>query len=323
MKRMVKRRSQKAGLPPGTPVFVGHPREEEVYITVIDYSPREFRQQEITRVEELLPYRDSATVTWINIAGLHQVEVLEQIRDYFHIHPLALEDILNTYQPPRVDVFEDHLFVLLKMIRPLGAERPPSEERLFLAEHVGIVILPGVVLTFQETRQDVLDPVRQRLKEGKGHIRQRGSDYLSYAIMDVIVDHYFGVLELIGDRLEILEGVVLEATEKRPVEEIYHLRRELIRFRRALWPLREVIGRLQREETPLVKSTTLPFLRDLYDHVIQVIDTLETYREMATGILDIHLTIVSNKMNEVMKILTIIATIFIPLSFLAGVYGMN
>lgn len=313
----VKKRSAKIGMSPGSLVYVGEKKVEQVKITVIDYDEKQYRKKTVENIEDTFPFRDSKTVTWINIDGLHEVQLLESMSRHFDIHPLVVEDILGTHQRPKIEIFDDYIFIILKMIRY------DQENEAIEMEQVSLILGKNFVITFQEREGDIFDPLRTRIENGKGRARKSGSDYLAYAILDILVDHYFLVLEALGEEIESLETAVLEDNDPSLIERIHYLKRQLIDLRKTIWPLREVIGNLQRSESPLVTKTINRFIGDLHDHVMQTIDTLETYREMTSSILDIYLSMMSNRMNEVMKVLTIIATIFIPLSFLAGVYGMN
>ena len=317
MVKLTRKRSKKIGLPPGTMVYTGERKLENVNISSLDYDHEKYSLVHLKSIEESFPFKDTPTVTWLNINGLHDIELLEKLGKHFNIHHLILEDILNTDQRPKVELFEDYLYIVLKMISF-------NEEKNELdIEQISLVVGENFVITFQEREGDIFDPVRERLKANKGRIRKSGPDYLAYALLDIVIDHYFLVLEKLGEQLENLDNRVISNPDQALVQEIQHLKRELIYLRKSVWPLREVINNLMREETDLISEHTLPYLRDLYDHTIQVIDTVETYRDMDSGILDIYLSSLSNKMNEVMKVLTIIATIFIPLTFIAGVYGMN
>jgi magnesium transporter len=317
MIKLIKKRSEKAGLPPGTLVHIGEKKAEISKITIMDYSEAHFQEKEVKTIEECLLFKDTPTVTWINIDGLHQVEILEKLGECYGFHPLVLEDILNTDQRPKIEDYGEYLYIVLKMLDQGNVNNE------ILTEQISIILGLGFVISFQERVGDVFDPIRQRIRSGKGRIRKMGADYLAYALLDSIVDNYFIVMEKLGEKIEFLE----EELVKRPVPEtlqtIHHLKREMIFFRKAVWPLREVIGSLERGELPLVKETTRVYLRDVYDHTIQVIDTIETFRDMVSGMLDIYLSSVSNRLNAVMKVLTIIATIFMPLTFIAGIYGMN
>jgi len=309
--------SRKPGLAPGTLVHVGEKKVENIRIRVIDYDETNLQERELESVDECLPYADKPTVTWINIDGLHEVDVIEKIGKNFGLHPLVQEDILHTDQRPKLEDFDDYVFIIAKMLSY------DEEEHELKAEQFSLILGPNYVITFQERVGDVFEPVRERLRKGKGRIRKRPPDYLAYALIDAVVDHYFFVLEKIGERVESLEEQLMTNPTAETLQMIHHLKRELISMRKSVWPLRELIGGLERGESRLFEEKTTIFLRDVYDHTIQVIDTVETLRDMVSGMLDIYLSSLSNRMNEVMKVLTIIATIFIPMTFIAGIYGMN
>lgn len=313
----VDERSEKAGLPPGTLVHVGERRSTDVSITVIDYDEDELTEREVEEVEECFEYRDKKSVTWINVEGLHDVDVIEKIGDKYGFHPLLLEDILNTEQRPKMDDYDSHLMIAMKMI-----SFDPQQTEV-LDEHVSIILGYDFVISFQETKGDVWDPVRERIRKNRGRIRRTGADYLVYALMDAVVDNYFVVLENIGDQLEFLDETLVEDPDHEVLQEIHDLKREMIYLRRSVWPVREVVGSLERQQPELVDESTRIYLRDVYDHTIQIIDTIESYRDVLASMVDIYLSSVSNKTNEIMKVLTIMAAIFIPLTFIAGVYGMN
>ena len=318
MRRSIRKKSRKQpGLPPGTLIHVGEERTAEVRITVIDYDESDLQEKEIKQIDECYPFKERPTVTWINIDGIHDVEIIEKIGKNYGIHPLLLEDIVNTEQRPKIEDFEEYLFVVLKM---LSFDEKQGEIKI---EQVSLVIGPNYVLSFQEQEGDVFDPVRDRIRRAKGKIRKMGADYLAYALLDAVVDGYFLILERIGDRVEDLEETLIKRPDMNTLQSIHFLKREMIFLRRSVWPLREVISGLSRNESKLIQASTEIYLRDVYDHTIQVIDTVETYRDMISGMLDTYLSSISNRMNEVMKVLTIFAAIFIPLTFLAGIYGMN
>jgi len=256
-------------------------------------------------------------VTWINIDGVHQLEIIEKIGELFKIHPLVLEDIVNTGQRPKMEDFVDYIFLTLKMLRYFEGEKETKTEQ------VSMILGSNFVISFQESEGDVFDPIRERLRADKGRIRKMGADYLAYALMDAVVDNYFTILEKLGEGIEDMEEELVVNPTLETLQAIHHLKREMIFPRKSVWPLREVINRLERWESSLIKKSTSIYLRDLYDHTIQVIDSIETFRDVLSGMLDIYLSSVSNRMNEVMKVLTIIATIFIPLTLVAGIYGMN
>ncbi len=311
------KRSRKRGLSPGTLMHVGEKKVEKTRITVIDYDEKNFLEKEVKRLEECFPFRDTSTVTWINVDGVHDASVIEGLGGYFNLHPLILEDIMTTSQRPKKEDLGDSIYVVLRMIEY------DEKKREITTEQMSLVMGPNYVLSFQETPGDSFDPVRDRIRKGKGRIRKLGPDYLAYALIDAVVDGYFAVLERLGEKIEGLEENLVVDPRKELLHEIHGLKREMIFLRKSVWPLREVINGLQHAESALVKDSTEIFFRDIYDHTIQVMDTVETFRDMLSGMLETYLSSVSNRMNEVMKVLTIIATIFIPLSFVAGVYGMN
>ncbi len=315
--RLIRKRSEKGGLPPGTLVHIGERKAEKVRITIIDYDETQFQEKEVETIEECFSFKDTPTVTWINIEGLHQLEIIEKIGKHFNIHPLVLEDIANTEQRPKMEDFDDYIFLILKM---LCFE---EDENVVKAEQVALILGSNFIISFEEDEGDVFNPVRERIGNGKGRIRKTGPDYLTYALIDVIVDGYFLILERIGDRIEDLEEDLLGEPRPETMQTIHSLKGEMLLFRKSVWPLREVISRMERGESVLIRESTGIYLRDVYDHTIHVIDTIETFRDLLSGLLDLYISSVSNKMNEIMKVLTIIATIFIPLTFIAGVYGMN
>lgn len=316
MRRFIIRRSQKAGLPPGTLVHVGERKVEKVRISVIDYDATQLAEREMETIEECFPFKDKPTVTWINIDGLHQVDIIEKLGSCYNLHPLLLEDILNTEQRPKMEDFGDYLFFVLKML-------DYGKNGVIEAEQVSLVLGPNYVISFQEHEGDVFNTVRERIRKNKGRIRKSGADYLAYALMDSIVDNYFLILENIGERIEATEQQLAENPTMETLHAIRELKKEMIFLRKSVWPLREVINNLERGESPLIHESLNAYLRDVYDHTIQIIDTVESLRDMISGLLDVYLSSISNKMNEVMKVLTIFASIFIPLTFVAGIYGMN
>lgn len=317
MVRFMGKISKKVGLPPGSLVHIGEIKAERVRIQIIDYDEEDIAERDLGSVEECLPYLTRPTTTWINIDGIHDVELIRKTGEIFDLHPLILEDILNTEQRPKLDDFEDYLYISLKMLSY------DTETNRLITENLSLVLGSNFIISFQESEGDVFNPVRERIRKGKGRIRKAGHDYLLYALLDAVVDNYFIVLEKIGEEIESLEeGLITNATPKHS-QRIHNLKRELIFLRKSVWPLREVIGNLNKGESALIQDKTAVFLRDVYDHTIQVVDIIETFRDMASGMLDVFLSSVSNRMNEVMKVLTIIGTIFIPLTFFAGIYGMN
>ncbi len=317
MSRLVKKSSKKKGLPPGSLVYIGDEKTHKTRISVIDYDSNDFSEVGIEKIEDCFKFKEKPTVTWINIDGIHEVEKIEKIGKHFDIHPLVLEDIIHTDQRPKMEDFEKYIYVVLKMLHYNESKNE------IIAEQISLVLGNNFVLSFQEFQGDVFDSVRERIRNNKGRIRKTGADYLTYSLIDAIVDNYFAILEKIGEKIEELEEILVTNPIPKTLQKIHKLKREMIFLRKSVWPLREVISSLQRDESKLIADSTDIYLRDVYDHTIQVIDTIESFRDMTSGMLDIYMSSVSNKMNEVMKVLTIFAAIFIPLTFIAGVYGMN
>jgi len=317
MSRIIKKSSKSRGFPPGALIHIGEKKTDKVKISVIDYSIGKYDEKEIGKVEECFSLKRKPSISWINVDGLHEIDVIEKLGKCFDIHPLVLEDILNTDQRPKMEDFEKYIFLVLKM---LYTDEKTQEIH---SEQVSLILGNNFVISFQEAIGDVFDPVRERIKGAKGRIRKMGADYLAYALIDAIVDNYYVILEKVGEKIESMQEDIISNPNPETLQHIYKLKRDMIYLRKTVWPLREVINGLLREESKLVKKSTHIYLRDLYDHTIQVIDTIETYRDMISGMLDIYMSSISNKMNEVMKVLTIFAAIFIPLTFIAGVYGMN
>ncbi len=317
MPRLFRAREGRVGAAPGTVEYLGPRKTERMALRVMALAADSCDERELAGVEEALPLRDTAALSWLNVDGLHDTEGLRRLGDHFGLHPLVQEDIVNTHQRPKLENYDDYLYLVCRMISFDAASDS------FSSEQVSLVVGPGWILTFQEQPGDVFDGVRQRIRHGKGRIRTAGPAYLAYALLDAVVDSYFVVIEQVGERIERLEEELLQAPESGLLAAIHGLKREMILLRRAVWPLREVVAGLERGESPLLHKDTRIFYRDLYDHTIQVADTVETYRDVLTGLQDLYLSSVSNRMNEVIKVLTIIGTLFIPLTFLVGVYGMN
>ena len=263
---------------------------------------------------DLPALRATAGMLWIDVVGLADQDEIQSIAGQFGLHPLAVEDIINNHQRPKVDAYDGYLFVVFRMVTVDG----PVE-----GEQVSLVVGDNYVLTFQERPGDCFEPVRSRLRHGKGRIRQLGADYLTYALIDAAIDGYFPVLESMGETIEQLEEEVVNEPEPRLVEQVHNLKRDLLVLRRAVWPLRELLSALMRDDSEQISNSTRTYLRDAYDHAIQLMDIVETFREIASGLLDVYLTSQGTRLNEVMKVLTIIATIFMPMSFITSLYGMN
>ncbi|MFC6672137.1 magnesium/cobalt transporter CorA [Marinobacterium aestuariivivens] len=305
------------GLSPGTPVFVGERKLDQARIQILDYTRARLDEYNDVNSDDCRRLRASDSVTWVNVGGLHDVGLITEIASVFELHPLTLEDIVNSTQRPKVEEYDDYLFIALKMLR-YNAERNAVE-----IEHISLILGQGFVLTFLEDGGDVFDAVRRRIRLKKGRIRGQGPDYLCYALADAVVDHYFLALEQFGDYIESLDEAILDSPQTSHIQEIHRLKRDAIRVRKAVWPLREEIGFLDKSDSPLIAPETGIYMRDLYDHIVQTIEMVEGYRDILASLHDTSLSTVSQRLNEVMKLLTMIATIFIPLTFIVGVYGMN
>ena len=313
--KLVQKRSKKSGLPPGTLVHIGERKAETVTITTFHYSRTGCEEQQLEQPDRLVAPVDES-VLWINVGGVHKVEVVEAIGKQFSLHPLLLEDVANTDQRPKLDDYEVYVFLVMKMLSL-------TDRQEIAVEQVSLVLGKNYVLSFQENGTDVFQPVRERLRGGKGRLRQSGADYLLYALVDAIVDQYFAVLEMLGEKIEALQQTVVADPQPETLKDIHALKRQLLFLRRAVWPLRDVMNNLSRSDCPFLQQPTKVFFRDVYDHVVQIVDTIETLREMVSACLDIYLSSVSYRLNAVMRVLTVITTIFMPLSFIASIYGMN
>lgn len=318
MPRFIKRISAKAGLPPGSLVHVGEKKQDHIRISVMDYEGERFQEQHPDQVETVFPLRNEVTTSWINIDGIHDTAVIEKLGQHFRIHPLTLEDTVNTAQRPKIEEFDDYVYVVLKMLRY------DEVAARVQAEQVSLVLGHHFLISFQEAEGDVFEGVRERIRKGRGRIRRGGSDYLAYALMDSVVDNYFTVLEHLGEEIEDLEGRLYDAPDGTdPLTAIFRLKQEMIYLRKQLRPLRETLTRFQKSEHALVQEQNRPFYADVYDHLVQAIEGVESLRDVLSGLQDLSITLAGQRMNEIMKVLTIIATIFIPITFVAGIYGMN
>jgi magnesium transporter len=303
-------------VPPGTLVI--NPNSPKPVLEMIAFGPHDFIEQKLDSVQWVIDNRDRYKVIWLNVDGLGDINVLQQLGDLFNLHRLALEDVVNVHQRAKVDIYDDCYFIVMRMLQR------HTEDHEIETEQLSMFLGQGFVLTFQEgIPGDCLDSVRERLRKESARIREHASDFLAYSIIDAVVDGYFPILEDLGERLEELENDILMHPSRELVRRIHDAKRDLLTIRRVVWPLREAIGPLSRDESGLVSNETKVFLRDCHDHCIQVVDLVETYRELGSSLMDVYLSSLSNKMNEVMKVLTIITTIFVPLTFVAGIYGMN
>ncbi|MBD2772208.1 magnesium/cobalt transporter CorA [Iningainema tapete] len=287
-------------------------------IFLIDYNQTSLTHKQINTPEECVPYLDTISVSWVDVQGLGSADILQRLANVFSLHPLVLEDVVNVAERPKVEDYEDQLLIIARMVVP--------KERIcgFYSEQVSFVLDKNYLLTVQEEPEhDCFESVRMRIDKSKGIIRKQGANYLAYALLDAIIDGFFPVLERYGDRIEELEEEVMNKPSRQTLQEIYQIRRELLQLRRTIWPHRDVINSLIRDGYELINEDMKPYLRDCYDHAVQVMDMVENYREITNGLMDVYLSAVSNRMNEVMKFLTVISSIFIPLTFIAGIYGMN
>lgn len=317
MNKYTKKTNKGIGVAPGTLIHVGENINERARITMFEYDEDYFLDSELENIELCFNSDRKSTIKWVNIDAVDKIDIIEKVGKEFNFHALMLEDIVSTGQRPKLDDYDDYILIVLKM---LYYNEETSDVKV---EQVSFVLKDNYVFSFQEFEGDVFDNVRERLRSGKRNIRKTGADYLIYALIDAIVDSYFVILEKIGDKTEDIEQQLMEDPGKEVLHSIYRLKREMIFLRNSIWPLREVVNSLVRCDTPLFAESTVVYLRDVYDHIIQVIDTVETYRDVLSGMLDTYLSSISNKTNDTMKVLTIFSTIFIPLTFVAGVYGMN
>ncbi|MFY0605604.1 MAG: magnesium/cobalt transporter CorA [Cyclobacteriaceae bacterium] len=313
----ISRNRPKTGLAPGSLIYTGKVYTDQVTIEVLDYTNEELKEYQVKDIAELANFNNGNSVTWINITGLHDTSVIQKLGDLLGLHPLTLEDILDTNQRPKVEDFDEHLYLSLKMINHLeGVNKIDIEQ-------VSIVLHENYVVCFQEKPGDVFADIRQRLKNGKGRARRRGSDYLAYMLLDIIIDYYYETLDEVWMKIESLEDIVVRRPDRIELKNIQVIRKDLIQLRRHMYPVRDVIHSLTTRNSNFFKDETLMFVRDSYDHGVQVVENLDTYREILTSVMDLYLSQLSIKMNEVMKVLTVLSSIFIPLTFVAGIYGMN
>ncbi|MDZ4846077.1 MAG: magnesium/cobalt transporter CorA [Chitinophagales bacterium] len=312
------KRSKKAGLPPGSLVYLGDRKVETTRITLFNYTRETILEKEILNFEECLSFRDEKSVTWINIDGLHDVSVIEKAGALFNLDPLVLEDIVNTGQRPKADNYDDYLFTVLRMLTY------DEEKECIISEQVSFVLAKNYVLSFQEDVGDLFDPIRMRIRDTKSKIRlETGNDYLMYRLMDVVVDNYFVLLEKIGEKMEDLEEEIMRRATSASLEKVQDIKKDLLLMRRAIYPLRDVLSTLTKEDVKLVSKKTQRYFRDTYDHTVQVIETIEMFREMISSLRDNYHSQLNIEMNKTIQTLTIFTAIFIPLTFIAGVYGMN
>ncbi len=308
---------KKLGLSPGSIIYTGDKETQELFIDSFDYNSEFLDEKSHANIEDVFHYKTTKSVSWININGLNHVNAIEKIGNHFNLHPLTLEDIVNTSHRPKIDDYDNYVFVVLKMLYY-------NDKDEIVNEQVCFILGENYVLSFQEAEGDVFETVRERIRYAKGRIRTLGSDYLLYALIDAVTDHYFMVIETMSNKIEDLEDNLFNGFSQEEISvQIQNLKREILKVRRAIFPLREIISKIEKNENNFIKDRTIHYFRDVYDHVIQISESIEIYRDMIWGLMDMYMTTISNRMNEVMKVLTVISTIFIPLTFLSGIYGMN
>ena len=317
MPKSFRRMASKVGMPPGSLVYTGEREPLTAKITLTRFNDQTVVERKLDAFTECQIVTDPGEVTWINVAGLSKIKDLEKLGECFKIHPLVLEDILEVGQRPKVEDYDDYLYIVLNSIQSVG------EGKELVAEEISLVLGPHYLLSFYEGEGDLFAPVRERLLQAKGRIRKLGADYLAYALIDLVVDNYFIELEKFSDQVESLEDEVVANPSPQTLRDVHQFKNDMIMLRKSLWPLREVIARLERRESPLIGENLGNYFRDVYDHTIIAIDTVETYRDILSGMLDIYLSSMSNRLNSIMKVLTVIATIFMPLTFITSLYGMN
>lgn len=308
-------KTHNVGAPPGTLFYTGDETDGRVKITLIEFNETDYFEQEFYDFDTCHSHVKPNMVKWINVDGIHDTELIEKIGRMYNIHPLTLEDIVHVDQRPKFEDYDHYVVAIMKMI---------TYNKSIHAEQLAILLLDRMVISFQEPEGgDAFDVIRNRLRQNKGRVRRQGADYLAYALIDALVDYYFTVIERIGDRIEEIEEEIINNPKTTNLLHLYQLKREMIYLRKQVWPMRDMINNMVRSETVLIKESSDVYLRDLNDHVTRIIDTVETYRDLLSGIMDIYLSTNSNRMNEIMKVLTIMSSIFIPITFLVGVYGMN
>jgi magnesium transporter len=315
--RLIRGNLRKAGLPPGTVVYAGEKAPAPTKITLMDYDANTFKEQTLATIEEVFTYKSTLTTTWINIDGLSDTSIVEKIGKQFDLHPIVMEDIVVPSQRPKVEDYDSYLFIVLRMLQYDHAKNEVTNEQ------VSMILRDHCLITFQENVGDVFDAIRDRIRTNKGRTRKTGTDYLAYALIDAVVDHYFSMLDSYGGKMESLEDELFSNPSEMTLHKIHEFKRELTLLRKGVWPMRELAGSLQRADSGLITEPTRIYFRDVYDHTIQIIDTIESLRDVVASLLEIYLSSINNKLNAQMKMLTMIATIFMPLSFLTGVFGMN
>lgn len=316
--RFVRKQFGKPGIPPGTVVHTGERKVERIRVSTLDFDEQACTElKDVTDVESLFALRDSPTVTWVNVDGLHDTALIEKLGQHFGFHPLVMEDVAHVGQRPKLEEYDDYLYIVLYQLEWSGDQAMVTEEQ------VSLIVGRNYVFSFQEREGDDFEAVRDRIRQSKGKVRKQSADYLAYMLIDATVDHYFAVLERLGEVTEQIELKLLEEPLPDTIQRLHQVKRELLVVRRAIWPLRDVLGSLVRLDSDLIKESTRIYLRDVHDHAVQVVDTVETLRDVVSGMVEVYLAQVGIRTNETMKVLTMMASVFIPLTFIVGVYGMN
>jgi magnesium transporter len=317
MTRLFPKRSRPAGLPPGSLLYTGKPEAGKIRLSVIEYTEDSFIEKDDVSTEECLQFIATPAMTWIQVYGVSDPNMIASIGKHFKLHALVLEDIVSTGQRSKLDVYQDQVFMVVRLLQY------ELETRNLKDEQISIVFGPNYLISFLECHEDIFKPIKERLRQGSQRIRQQGSDFLAYTLLDTIVDHYFIVLEKIDTNLDILEEELIHLPKPTTLQRIQHAKRIMIILRKAVWPMRDVVNRFLHLDNPMVNPTTQLYLQDVYDHVVQTIDIIEGFRDVVGGMMDIYLSNINIRMNEIMKVLTIVATIFVPLTFISSMYGMN
>ncbi|MDN4185836.1 MAG: magnesium/cobalt transporter CorA [Dehalococcoides mccartyi] len=318
MTRQSKKYSQKAGMLPGSVVFIGEGKTEPASLSLSSYTPDAYQPLPLKTLADCsTQVKQSGGIVWVKVSGLQDTAMVEELGKCFNLHPLTLEDVVNTEQRPKLEDYGNYLFAVIKALHW------DSELKKTRSEHVSLILGKNFLISFQEHQSDIFNPIHQRLQSDNGRIRKLGADYLLYSILDIIVDGYFSLIEGFGDYLDEIEEQLLSSPSSQTLKQISEAKKEMLFIRKSIWPVRETVAAIERSETPLIDKSSHIYFRDIYDHLIQQIDTGETYRDMLSNMIDIYLSSLSNRMSEVMKVLTIFASIFIPLTFIVGIYGMN
>jgi magnesium transporter len=317
MAKLLKKHSRKIGLPPGSLIYTGIPTDKQIEISLVDYDANHVKEFNNASLEECIAYLKTPATTWIHICGIHDIKVVEQIGKHFGLHSLMLEDIVTSGQRSKLDDYKDNIYIVMRLLK-YDEEKNEIED-----EQVSFILGSNFLLSFSETKKDLYEPVKERIRNKNSRITHRGADYLCYSLIDCTVDHYFLILEKVDEQLENLEEELVQDPNPNTLKKIQQTKRSIALLRKSVWPTRGVINLFRRLETPLIQETTKIYMQDVYDHTIQAIDTIESFRDLSSGLLDIYLSNINLRMNEVMKVLTIVATIFVPLTFIASIYGMN